>query len=121
MEFGTYLHYLLEIIDFKNIDYKLIPKEYKIYIDNFLNSDLLKNLNEANIYKEYEFIYLEKGFKKHGVIDLILEYDNKLKNIDDQEYDKQVKGYLEYIKKKSEKEIHGYLYSIMDFKYREVL
>ncbi len=128
LDFGTYLHYLLEITDFKNIDYEIIPEKYRDYLKKIMNLDLFKNIKEANIFKEYEFIYTEDNVKKHGVIDLMLEYndhidiiDYKLKNIDDLEYDKQLKGYFNYIKTKSDKKINLYLYSIIDSKYRQII
>ena len=129
MEFGTLIHYLLEIIDFKNYDLSTlkIDKFYIEKIEKFLNSDLLKDIENAKIYKEYEFIYKLNNEEKHGIIDLMIEYDNyikiidyKLKNIDDQNYEKQLLGYKEYIKNKTGKEVYLYLYSIMDSKYKEI-
>ena len=45
---------------------------------------------------------------------------NKLKNIDDENYDKQLNGYREFLKKKTKKEVECYLYSIIDEEYRKV-
>jgi len=42
-------------------------------------------------------------------------------NIDDENYDKQLNGYKEFIKVKTSKEVECYLYSIIDQKYRKVL
>ena len=49
------------------------------------------------IYKEYEFIYEEEKEEYHGIIDLLLIKENeniivdyKLKNIDDENYTKQL-------------------------------
>ena len=51
------------------------------------------DISHANIYKEYEFIYDEDNTTYHGIIDLMLEYqdnikiiDYKLKNINDDAY-----------------------------------
>ena len=127
MEFGTYLHYLLEILDLKNKDVSYLPLKYQKYIKNFLNSDLLKDIDKANIYQEYEFIYQDNLVKKQGVIDLMLEYkdhidiiDYKLKNIKDEAYQKQLIGYRDYIKTKKDKPIHIYLYSIIDSVYEQI-
>ena len=121
MEFGDYMHYLLELIDFKNPDYKNIDNFYKEKINNFLNQDLLKNIKDANIYKEYEFISEKNNETYHGIIDLMLEYndhidiiDYKLKNIEDNAYQEQLNGYKNYIENKLNKKTNIYLYSIMD-------
>lgn len=121
MEFGDYLHYLLELIDFKNPDLKDIDNFYKEKINNLLNQELLKNIKEANIYKEYEFISENDNETYHGIIDLMLEYkdhidiiDYKLKNIEDNAYQEQLNGYKNYIEKVKNKKVNIYLYSIMD-------
>ena len=121
MEFGTHMHYLLELIDFKNPDLKDIDNFYKEKINNFLNQELLKNIKEANIYKEYEFIEINNNETYHGIIDLMLEYndhidiiDYKLKNIEDDAYQEQLNGYKKYIENKLNKKVDIYLYSIMD-------
>lgn len=115
MAFGEYMHYLLEIIDFKNPQLDLIDEKYRSFITNFLNSGL--DLKSAKIYKEYEFVTEES----HGIIDLLLEYENeviivdyKLKNIDDNAYNDQLKGYKTYIQNKLNKNVTVYLYSIID-------
>ena len=83
----------------------------------------MKNLNSSTIYQEYEFIYKENNTEYHGVIDLMLEYDEhidiidyKLKDISDEAYKQQLKGYKQYISSKTDKKISLYLYSILDNK-----
>ena len=129
MDFGTKVHEVLELIDFNNPDYSLfdINDEIKDKINKFLNSDLIKNNLNNKMYKEYEFIYKEGNTLSHGIIDLMIESDDKiiiidykLKNIDDSEYDKQLNGYREFIKNKLNKDVDCYLYSILDEDYREV-
>ena len=80
-----------------------------------------------NTYKEYEFIYNNDNTMSHGIIDLLLEdkdkmiiVDYKLKNIDDEYYDKQLNGYREFIENKTGKKTFCYLYSILDERVREV-
>ena len=96
-------------------------------IYSFLNQDFLKNIDTATIYQEYEFINNQETKSEHGIIDLMLEYndhidiiDYKLKNIDDENYIKQLNGYRDYISIKSNKNINVYLYSIMDGIIKEI-
>ena len=124
LELGTYLHEVLEVIDFVNPDYSIIERTYhKLKISNFLKSDLLKDVKNAKIFKEYSF----ENEEYKGVIDLMLVYkdhidiiDYKTKNIDDIEYDKQVKVYRDYISTISNLPINLYLYSIVDSTIRKV-
>ena len=127
MEFGTMIHYYLETMDLKNPKIDDIEDIYKEKILNFLNSDLVKNKDNAHIYQEYEFIYEEESTIKHGIIDLLMEYsdyfdiiDYKLKNIGDDAYIKQLNGYKDYISKISNKKVNIYLYSVMDGIYKKL-
>lgn len=124
MKFGTKAHEIFELLDFRNIDLSLVDNKFiRNKVEKFLSNDLLKNISNANIYKEYEFIYIKDNNEYHGIIDLMLEYDNhidiidyKLKGITDENYIKQLNGYKEYIEKISNKEVSTYLYSILDEK-----
>ena len=123
MELGTKIHYYLEMLDFKNPDYSYVDNKYINKIKQFMNSPLLENIKEAKIFKEYEF--MDNG--KHGFIDLLLEYkdkiviiDYKTKTIDDVHYDEQLNGYRTYIESLSSKPVYCFLYSIIDETYREV-
>ena len=125
MQFGTYIHYLFELFDFKNPDYSYIDEEYVDYIKSFVESGI--DFNTCDIYKEYEFIYEKDNIELHGIIDLLLVYkdkvmiiDYKLKNIDDDNYLKQLNGYKEYIEHKLGKDTHIYLYSVLDKKLEEL-
>lgn len=118
MEYGTYMHYLLETTDFYH------PETNDKKVLNFIKQ---LNLKDVKIYKEYEFIYEEDNNKKHGIIDLMLEYsdhidiiDYKLKHTDDENYIKQVTGYKDYIASKTGKIVNTYLYSILDEKFAEI-
>ena len=80
-------------------------------------------MNIQHMYKEYEFVTQDT----HGIIDLLLEdtdkmiiIDYKLKNIEDENYDKQLNGYRKFIEEKSDKKVLCYLYSIFDEQVREV-
>ena len=128
MDFGTKVHEVFELIDFKNYDESLIEDKFiRNKVTKFLNNELLSNLKDANIYHEYEFIYNKDDVKYHGIIDLIIEYpkhidiiDFKLKNVSDEHYKEQLDGYKEYISSISNKKVNTYLYSIIDEKMNEI-
>ena len=112
--YGRLIHELFECTDFNNLD-NLSDNNKKI-IERFLEK---VDISHANIYKEYEFIYEEYNTTYHGIIDLMLEYqdnikiiDYKLKNINDEAYIKQLNGYKDYIEKLFNKKTSIYLYSI---------
>ncbi len=122
MEYGTMVHEVFELIDFKNFDPNVIEDKFiRNKIEKFLNNDLLKNVKQAEIYHEYEFEYKKDNTEYHGIIDLMLEYENnidiidfKLKNVNDENYVKQLNGYKNYIEQISNKNVNIYLYSIID-------
>ena len=112
MEYGIKLHKRLEQFDLND---EIVKK--------FINHKEIKDIDKANIYHEYEFIYNDNI----GIIDLLLEYENeiiiidfKTELIDKEEYNNQVKQYMNYIKSISTKEVKGYLYSILNDKFKEV-
>lgn len=119
MKFGTFIHEALELLDFKNPNYSLLDLD-NFYIEKIKHFISLLDLNDVDIYKEYEFSYQEDNTTYHGIIDLILEYkdkimiiDYKLNNIKDDNYIKQLESYKKYISKKSNKKIDIYLFSII--------
>lgn len=124
MKLGTKIHEYLEFVDFKNINLDEIDDDFvKKIIGNLLENPVMKNIKEAVVFQEYEFIYEEDAVEYHGIIDLMVEYDNyidiidyKLKNIADDAYIKQLKGYQKYISTKTDKSINLYLYSILEGK-----
>ena len=124
MEFGLLMHESLEYLDFKNPNYDLIEDSFiRNKIQEFLSNDIMSNINNSNIYKEYEFIYTEDNIEYHGIIDLMIEdetniniIDYKLNNIKDENYLKQLNGYKKYISKLTNKNINIYLYSILSNK-----
>ena len=127
MKFGTKIHEVFELIDFKNPDLSLLDPKEKEKVKSFLNNPINKDIKNAKIYKEYEFIYEENESILHGIIDLLVEYDDhfdiidyKLKRVDDKNYIKQLKGYKTYINKISKKKVNLYLYSIIDETFTKV-
>lgn len=122
MAFGLKVHSILEAIDFKNpkLDEYILEPYMLNKIEAFLKLDVLKNISDAKIYKEYEFMYQADNIY-HGIIDLMLVYndhvdiiDYKLKNITDEAYKEQLNGYKKYIENKLNKKTNIYLYSIID-------
>jgi len=127
MKYGIKIHEIFEIIDFKNPEYDLLDHDSIICVKNFLSQEVLKNINNSKIYKEYEFVYEEDNINYHGIIDLMLEYDDnidiidyKLMNIESEEYINQLMGYKEYIEKTFNKPVKLYLYSILNNKIKEL-
>lgn len=124
MKFGKYVHEVLEYFDLKKKDYSYIKNEFiKNKIISFSNLPIFDNVNEANIFHEYEFIYTLNNTKYHGVIDLMLEYpshidiiDYKLSDVTDINYISQLNGYKEYISSITKKPVNVYLYSIINEK-----
>lgn len=125
LEYGIKFHQILEYVDFENLDN--IEEPWKSKIEQLLNQEFMKNINTSKIYREYEFIDQTESEEKHGIIDLMIEeedqiiiVDYKLKNIDKSSYKDQVKGYINYIQKHTEKPVIGYIYSLHDGIYLKV-
>ena len=121
IELGTYLHELFESVDLKNPDYNDLNENDINYVKKLLSNDIMKNINNAKIYKEYEFIYEDSNEKYHGIIDLMLEYndyidiiDYKLMNTTSPEYIDPLNGYKNYIENIFDKKANLYLYSIIN-------
>ena len=116
MDYGTKIHEVFEYDDFKN------PSSN--YVKNLLK---LSDNNFVRVYHEYEFNYLDNNTSYYGIIDLMVEYDNviyiidyKLKNIDDDDYNKQLLGYKKYIMSITNKDVKTFLYSVIDNTLKEV-
>ena len=120
MEHGTLVHEIFENVDFTNPDYECYSIREQKMIKEFLSLDILKNIKNGKIYKEFEFIDEIENTQIHGIIDLMIEYDSyvdiidyKLSNTDDEAYIIQLNTYRKYIEKKTNKPVNLYLYSIM--------
>ena len=112
------MHSIFESIDFNNPKYDNLSKLEIELLNKFLDTKIYEN---ASIYKEYEFMYEENNNIIHGIIDLLLIFDNKciivdykLKNVDDEAYINQLNGYKKYIESIINKNTDIYLYSILD-------
>ena len=77
LDYGKKVHELFELTDFHNTS-NLTGKNREI-ITNFLDK---VNIDNADIYKEYEFIYEEDNTTYNGIIDLMLVYKDNIKIID---------------------------------------
>jgi ATP-dependent nuclease subunit A len=126
MEFGTHIHYIMEIMDFKKPDYSIIDPFYQAIIKRFLGSPLMKQIKEGNIYKEY--VYVDEEERVSGVIDLMVIYDNyidiidyKTKNIHDTSYNIQLEMYASFVRKKFGKRTNAYLYALLTGECQKVL
>ncbi len=126
MKFGTQVHEVLESIDFKNPNYEGLSPFLTKKIQAFLGQPLLDQIQDAEIYKEYEFID-QKESTKHGIIDLLLVYENhadiidyKLKQMTDMAYQKQLEGYRTYVESQTGKKTNIYLYSVLDEKFQKL-
>ena len=113
MQYGIKLHKELEEF---NLNSEIVKK--------FINHEELKDILNSEMYHEYEFIY--NG--NIGIIDLLLEYndkyiivDFKTNEIEKEEYYNQVNKYKEYIEFITNKQVKGYLYSIKQDKLKEVV
>ena len=116
MEYGTKIH---EIFEYENFDE---PKNK--YVKNLVNKI---NLTNAKIYKEYEFTDIIDNVEYTGIIDLMIEYedkiiiiDYKLSNINDVNYGKQLSIYKKYIENKTSKNVETYLYSILTDELKQI-
>ena len=121
LDFGTFMHYVFEVYDFKNdnLDKLDISDVEKSKVINFLKHDEVKNIKNAKIYKEHEIRFNDGLNTYHGFIDLLLEYDDhfdiidyKLSNLESEEYKVQLGGYKKYIEENYQKKTNIYLYSI---------
>lgn len=135
---GTYLHHLLEMVDFKTKDTSFIcyPENAPLYIkpndkalmDKILALPIFKDLDQANIYQEYS--YYDEIYHTNGSIDLLIQkgdkfiiVDYKTNHIDDPDYINQLKTYQRNIVslfKTKEENVSMYLLSINQAKLKEV-
>ena len=125
IELGLRMHYILEVTDFNNPDYDNLKDYEKELLSKFIETKIYNGAKE--IYKELEFYTTNDNVVEHGIIDLLLVFDDhniiidyKLKNTQDDAYLKQISGYRNYIEKLTNKPTITYLYSIIDGKLVEI-
>lgn len=129
IEIGKKIHACLENIPFLGREefyqkYSISPF-FREKIEAFFSTPFLPNLENATIYREYEFVSIEGNV---GIIDLLIEtedtiyvIDYKLREIDKESYIKQVQSYMKYIQSITHKKIEGYLYSILEERYKNII
>jgi len=130
MTYGEQVHQQLEQFDFYDLESslkRLKDNRLRQSILKLMSSEILDLSKHPNIYQEWEFYEERENQTIHGIIDLLVEYvdafyivDYKLKRLDDSAYLVQLLGYLNYLKTKTNKEVHCYLYSILDGTIRRI-
>jgi len=126
LAYGTRLHRLLQLVDWKSKDTSFILDEReRKKIDDVLALDLFKDSQKAEAYSEYAFFDEKEAI--HGSIDLLLIYpdkaqiiDYKAKSIDDPAYGKQLATYQRYIERVFHLKVECYLLSIIEARAKRV-
>ena len=126
LRFGTEVHALLEGLDLSKKDTSYIKDyRYKKIANNVIDSELFKGVTNEQV--RHEFAYYDKTNNVNGVIDCLIIKDHeidiidfKLKNIAEEDYDKQLKTYKTYITSISDKPIKMYLLAALTGEVREV-
>ena len=113
MKFGEHMHEVFESIDILHPNLEKLSKFEKEKVTLFLKHDIVRNAPQA-VYQEYEFMTELDGKMQHGIIDLLLQYENryviidyKLKEVTDEAYRKQLDGYKKYIYQKTGKPVEA--------------
>ncbi|MEG2028345.1 MAG: UvrD-helicase domain-containing protein [Bacilli bacterium] len=122
LEIGKNIHEVLEYLDFNNYYLDLnnyeLDEKIKEKIKKLFTMPFMKNISSAKIYKELPI--------DSGIIDLLIEnekiiiVDYKIMEINKESYKNQIKNYMKYIKIISNKEVEGYLYSIINCEYIKI-
>lgn len=120
---GLEFHSALEALDFKKLDIDSLPANdfIKITLKKVFKHPIFERIKEAKTYHEHEFYEVFDDVEYHGIIDLLVIYDDhidiidyKLSNVDSSEYVRQLALYKKYVKTKWNKEINVYLLSLIN-------
>jgi len=129
---GNLLHDTLEALDFfapiePQLDHFDLSDDDREIIKAFFDTDLMRRLDIRSVHKEYPFAYESDGSRVSGYIDLLLHtsegyvvIDYKLKDIDKPHYETQVRGYIDTLEQLTSEPVSGYLYSILDNRFKRV-
>lgn len=126
LDFGSELHAYLERMDLetKSVDY-VSNRQMKKYVYNVINSKLFKGITNEQVRHEFRFYDSESNIQ--GYIDALIIKDDeidivdfKLKNIMDEEYDRQLRIYKSYLVKQTSLPVKMYLLAAVTGEIREV-
>ena len=126
LEFGTRLHYLLEVADYETKDTSFVKESYmRRYVNNVLNCGLFDGVKNEQVLHEYSFF--DEEHNTNGIIDCMVVLDDevriidfKLKNISDEKYNKQLNIYADYVKLITKKSLKLYLISAITGEVKEI-
>ena len=126
VEYGLRLHELLSFVDWKNPQPpRGAPAAIKDALTRMFKLDVFAKAAQATAYPEYHFYDGKRSL--HGIIDLILEYDDgvhifdfKAGSIANPAYDRQLRTYGSYMKAHTAKPITLYLISVSRLEIRVV-
>ena len=126
LNYGSHIHSLLETISLTNPDFTFIKdKRESQLISGAIKLLNTFNLEDYKIFKEYQF--QDDKHSTKGIIDLLLVgkdeaivIDYKLKNIDDEAYNKQLKVYKDFVTNSFNLKTKTYLLSIIDQTIKEI-
>ena len=127
IDFGTKIHFIMEMMNLKHPDYSLIEDSfYQNIVKRFLQSPLMERVSQGEVYQEYA--YFDSSTHTQGVIDLMIIYDDdidiidyKTKNLDDEAYLIQLQTYANYIAQTFHKKVNAYLYALLTGEYKKVI
>ncbi len=128
INYGQNIHEDLEYIDFYNFESstKQLPDRIRTNLVELIDSKLINLELKPQIYQEYSFY--DTITNKNGIIDLMIEYsdriliiDYKLKNIDDEAYENQLKGYYNFVNNKTNKRVECYLFAILSKTIKKII
>lgn len=124
MSYGTKMHELLEHVD---LDALVLPQDLSLKekeaIECFLKDPLIKEAKKGTVYREVPF-YLRDDRTIDGIMDFVsilndkvILIDYKTDNLDDEDqfierYDDQLMTYQKILKKKFDRPIETYIYSL---------
>jgi len=122
IDLGNKMHEALEALDLENPNIDLLNADLfiKKTLIRLFENPLFKEIKGCKQYHEHEFYFINDGIEYHGIIDLMLVYDDKIRivdyklsNVEDDAYIKQLGLYYQYAKSISTKPIELYLLSIL--------
>ncbi len=131
MSYGNKLHHELETIDYHHFDLsmeRLHDTRLRASMQALAKTECLNTKELIHAYSEFEFLHKSDGIWRSGIIDLLVEYeerfviiDFKTKKIEEEDYVEQLKGYQKHIGSLTSKKVDCYLYSLLDHDLKRIL